>query len=61
MPKKLRGIIEKIKLLDPKLLTTECSEEIMVEQLYYHKKWWDNLSDHKRNEIMKIIEENRSE
>ena len=63
MPKNLRGIretIEKIKLLDPQLLSTVYSKEFMIKQLYYHKKWWDNLSDYEKHKIMKIIEENES-
>ena len=61
MTKILNRIIEKIKLLNPQSLSVMHSKEFMVEQLYYHKKWWDNLSDYKKHEIMKIIEENQSE
>ena len=61
MAKILNRIIEKIELLDPKPLSVLHSKEFMVEQLYYHTKWWNNLSEHEKHKIMKILEENESE
>lgn len=60
MTKNLNRIIEKIELLDPKPLSVLHSKEFMVEQLYYHTKWWNNLSEHEKHKIMKILEENES-
>lgn len=60
MTKNLNRIIEKIELLDPKQLSVLHSKEFMVEQLYYHTKWWNNLSEHEKHKIMKILEENES-
>ena len=60
MTKILNRIIEKIELLDPKQLSVLHSKEFMVEQLYYHTKWWNNLSEHEKHKIMKILEENES-
>ena len=60
MTKILNRIIEKIELLDPKPLSVLHSKEFMVEQLYYHTKWWNGLSEHEKHKIMKILEENGS-
>lgn len=60
MTKNLNRIIEKIELLDPKQLSVLHSKEFMIEQLYYHTKWWNNLSEHEKHKIMKILEENES-
>lgn len=60
MTKNLNRIIEKIELLDPKPLSVLHSKEFMVEQLYYHTKWWNGLSEHEKHKIMKILEENES-
>lgn len=60
MTKNLNRIIEKIELLDPKPLSVLHSKEFMVEQLYYHTKWWNGLSEHEKHKIMKILEENGS-
>ena len=60
MTKILNRIIEKIELLDPQPLSIVHSKEFMVEQLYYHTKWWNGLSDCEKHKIMKILEENES-
>ena len=60
MTKNLNRIIKKIELLDPKLLSVLHSKGFMVEQLYYHTKWWNGLSEHEKHKIMKILEENES-
>ena len=60
MTKILNRIIEKIKLLEPQQFSILHSKEFMVEQLYYHTKWWNGLSEHEKHKIMKILEENRS-
>ena len=60
MAKILNRIIEKIELLDPQPLSVLHSKEFMVERLYYHTKWWNNLSEHEKHKIMKILEENGS-
>ena len=60
MTKILNRIIEKIELLNPQPLSVLHSKEFMVEQLYYHVKWWNNLSEHEKHKIMKILEENES-
>lgn len=60
MTKILNRIIEKIKLLDPQPLSIVYSKEFMVEQLYYHAKWWNGLSEYEKHKIMKILEENGS-
>ena len=60
MTKILNRIIEKIELLDPQPLSIVYSKEFMVEQLYYHTKWWNGLSACEKHKIMKILEENES-
>ena len=60
MTKILNRIIEKIKLLEPQQFSILHSKEFMVEQLYYHTKWWNGLSEHEKHKIMKILEENGS-
>lgn len=60
MTKILNRIIEKIELLNPRSLSVMQSKEFMVERLYYHTKWWNNLSEHEKHKIMKILEENGS-
>lgn len=61
MTKNLNRIIEKIELLEPQQFSILHSKEFMVEQLYYHTKWWNNLSEHEKHKIMKVLEENESE
>lgn len=60
MTKILNRIIEKIELLEPQQFSILHSKEFMVEQLYYHTKWWNGLSEHEKHKIMKILEKNES-